>query len=43
MHVALEDLHLEKIFVVYPGRDQYPLHPRVETLPLIALSNTLLG
>jgi uncharacterized protein len=37
MHIALEDLKLEKIFVVYPGKDHYPLHPRVEAWPLIDL------
>jgi hypothetical protein len=34
MHIALEDLRLEKLFVVYPGKERYPLHKRVEALPL---------
>lgn len=37
MHIALEDLELEKIVVVYPGKDRYPLHPRVEAWPLVDL------
>ena len=34
MHVALEDLNLEKLFVVYPGTLRYALHEKVEALPL---------
>jgi predicted AAA+ superfamily ATPase len=37
MHVALEDLRPERIFVVYPGTETYPLHQRVEALPLTGL------
>jgi predicted AAA+ superfamily ATPase len=37
MHVALEDLRLEKLYVVYPGKERYPLHERVEALPLADL------
>lgn len=33
MHVALSDLKLECIFVVYPGSVAYPLHRRAEALP----------
>jgi hypothetical protein len=35
--IALEDLRLEKLHVVYPGKERYVMHPRVEALPLIAL------
>ena len=38
MHIALEDLQLEKLYVVYPGQERYPLHKRVEALPLEQLS-----
>jgi uncharacterized protein len=41
MHVALEDLRLEKLCVVYPGRERYPLHVRVEALPLAEVSGLL--
>jgi uncharacterized protein len=37
MHVALEDLQLEKLFLVYPGTERYPLLERVEVLPLADL------
>jgi hypothetical protein len=33
MHIALEDLQLERLYVIYPGRDRYALHARVEALP----------
>ena len=41
MHIALEDLKLERIFVIYPGKDAYPLHKRVEALPLLQLRTRL--
>jgi predicted AAA+ superfamily ATPase len=41
MHVALTDLKLEGIFVVFPGKEAYPLHERVEALPLIQLHERL--
>jgi hypothetical protein len=34
IHVALEDLQLKKIYVIYPGKERYALHPQVEALPL---------
>lgn len=34
MHVALEDLRLDKLYVVYPGAFRYALAPRVECIPL---------
>lgn len=34
MHIALADLGLDKLFVVYPGNDRYPLHEKIEALPL---------
>jgi len=34
MHIALQDLGLERIWVVYPGTDRYPMHDRIEALPL---------
>jgi len=39
IHVALGDLQLERLYVVYPGREKYALHARVEALPLTALPN----
>ena len=34
MHVAAESLGLEKLFVIYPGKERYPLAPRIEAVPL---------
>lgn len=38
MRIALEDLHLERLYVVYPGPKRYTLEKRVEVLPLSMLS-----
>jgi uncharacterized protein len=34
MHIALEDLGLSRLFVVYPGARSYPLHDQVEALSI---------
>ena len=34
MHIALHDLDLEVLYVVYPGREMYRLHEKVTALPL---------
>jgi hypothetical protein len=34
MHVAMEELHLEHLFVIYPGSKTYPLQERVTAVPL---------
>jgi predicted AAA+ superfamily ATPase len=36
MGSALKDLELHKLFVVHAGSSRYPLHPRIEALPLDA-------
>lgn len=33
MHVALDDLKLERLFVIYPGEKEYALTDRIEVLP----------
>lgn len=33
MHVALEDLRLEHLWVVYPGSESYPIHERITVIP----------
>jgi hypothetical protein len=43
MHVALEDLGLERIYVVYPGVRRYALGPKVEAVPLSDLPHLELG
>ena len=39
MHIALHDLGLEHIWIVYPGKDRYRLHKQVEALPLRHLAD----
>lgn len=34
IHIVLQDLGLERIWIIYPGLERYPLHDRVEALPL---------
>lgn len=43
MRIALEDLKLERIAVVYPGTKRYPLAERVEVVPLEALADGMEG
>lgn len=38
IRIAMEDLGLDRVAVVYPGSKRYPLGPRVEVVPLAALS-----
>ena len=38
MYVALEDLGLEHLWVVYPGQDMFPMHPKITALPLARLN-----
>jgi predicted AAA+ superfamily ATPase len=37
MRIALNDLHLKKLYVVYHGNQRYALAPNVEVVPLTAL------
>ncbi len=37
MRHALEDLRLERLWVIYPGTQSYPLHERVQVIPFEAL------
>jgi uncharacterized protein len=43
MRIALDDLKLERIAVVYPGVRQYSLHDQVNAIPLKALVNGVKG
>jgi hypothetical protein len=38
MRTALEDLKLARIAVIYPGNRRYPLHKRVEVVPIEAVA-----
>jgi predicted AAA+ superfamily ATPase len=37
MRIALEDLGLERLFVVHPGRESYPLGDRIDVLSVLDL------
>lgn len=41
MHIALQDLQLERLFVVYPGPQSYPLHEKVEVISIRHLPEKL--
>lgn len=43
MRIALEDLKLEQIAVVYPGARRYELHERVQAVPLAGLVDGMKG
>jgi len=34
MHIALQDLRLDTLYVVYPGKESYRIHEKVHVLPL---------
>jgi hypothetical protein len=37
MRVTLNDLKLDRLYVVYPGKQRYALSEQVEVVPLTAL------
>ncbi len=41
LRVALEDLGLEKAWIVHPGEAAYRVHERVEVIPLAGIAGTL--
>ncbi len=41
MHIAIQDLKLDKLWVVYPGGQNYPLSDRIEVIPLRDMENLL--
>ena len=43
MHIALEDLQLSELLVVYPGSRKYKIHPKVTVLPAFSLSGFRAG
>ena len=34
MHIALKDLKLRRLYVVYPGTHRFPMADRIEAIPL---------
>lgn len=43
MRIALEDLKLARIAVIYPGKQRYPLHKQVEAVPFEAVVDGFAG
>lgn len=43
MRIALQDLSLEKLFVVYPGEEGYQLDDKIEVIPLARMRSKLFG
>jgi predicted AAA+ superfamily ATPase len=41
MHIGLADLHLDRLWIVYPGLHRYPLHNKVTAMPLHAAIHSL--
>jgi hypothetical protein len=41
LHVALEDLELERAWIVYPGQESYRVHEKVTVVPISSLSPAL--
>jgi hypothetical protein len=41
LHIALADLHLDKAWIVYPGTAAYPVHERVDVVPITALADRI--
>jgi len=39
MHIAIEDLGLEHLWVIYPGDQKYPLDEKITVIPMEELSN----
>ena len=37
MHVALHDLSLEHLWVVYPGKERYQIHDRITVVPAVEI------
>jgi predicted AAA+ superfamily ATPase len=37
MHVALEDLRLDHLWIVYPGKESYPVHERITVAALTSI------
>lgn len=41
LHVALNDLKLDRAWIVYPGDETYPVHGKVECIPLQSIGTKL--
>ena len=43
MHVALKDLNLNRLYVIYPGEKSWPLHEKVQALPLSQIDDEIVA
>ncbi|MCY3820462.1 MAG: ATP-binding protein [Gammaproteobacteria bacterium] len=43
MHIAIDDLGLEHLWVVYPGNLRYPITDRITAMPLVEVDEAALG
>ena len=43
MRIAMADLNLHHLYVVYPGRDSFPLAPGITAIDLLSLRTTLMA
>ena len=43
MHIAIDDLGLEHLWVIYPGSVRYPMTARITAMPLVEVNETALG
>jgi len=43
MHIAIDDLKLDHLWIIYPGKDAYPVGEKISVLPLKDLSKMLKG
>ncbi len=39
MKIALKDLNLERIFVIYPGKKAYSIHEKIDVVPFLNVEN----
>ena len=43
MHIAIDDLGLEHLWIVYPGSVRYPITDRITAMPLVEVNEPALG
>jgi predicted AAA+ superfamily ATPase len=43
MHVAIQDLSLEHLWVIYPGDQEYSLHDKISVIPINAVRRAAIG
>ena len=43
MRIALEDLSLDRLWVVYPGTQEYDVDDDISVIPLTAVSRAVVG